>query len=138
MNRLISPAILLAAFTLPAVAQDVPAPHAGVLRLGLSTQQREQVKAILLREKPTLLQLHTALAAERAEMAQQPSFDETATRAIAARYAQANADALVERAKLRSEMLAVLTPAQRQRVAQLRSLLGDWLTQRLQDPSPSL
>jgi protein CpxP len=128
MKRIFLPAVLLLAASLPASAQDaVSAPQANRIvrrmehRLKVTDVQREQVKAILQQERPTLEQLHIQLSAEHAEMAQQTAFDEAHTRAIAAKYGDANTAALVEREKLRTELLAVLTPEQQKKVEQLRA-----------------
>jgi protein CpxP len=128
MKHIILPAILLLAASLPASAQDAaPAPATNRIvrriehRLKVTDAQREQVKAILQQERPTLEQIHIQLSAEHAEMAQQTTFDEARTRAIAAKYGDANTAALVEREKLRTELLAVLTPEQREKVEQLRT-----------------
>jgi Spy/CpxP family protein refolding chaperone len=64
-------------------------------------------------------------------MAQLATFDEAHVRAIAARYAQTETDALVEREKLRSGLFAVLTPAQQLRIQKLRSRLRAAIDARL-------
>jgi len=145
MKRIILPAAILLAATLTANAQDAAAPRDGSRiihrieqRLNATEAQRQQVKAILQQERPTLMQLHTQLAAERAEMLQSTTFNEAQTRAIAARYAETNTEALVERARLRSELFAVLTPEQQQRVEQLRARFSKVLDARLKTLGDSL
>ena len=142
MKRIILPAaILLATVTTVAFAQDATTPRDGSRlirgiehRLNITDAQREQAKAILAAEKAALQQLHTTLAAEHAEMiaVSATTFDEARTRAIAARYADANTQAVVEREKLRTELFAILTPAQQQKVQQLRTRFADGLDARLE------
>jgi Spy/CpxP family protein refolding chaperone len=139
MKRIILPAALLLAATLSASAQDATAnPQASRMirrvehRLNVTDAQREQVKAILAAERPTLAQLHTQLASEHAEMAQQTTFDEARTRAIAAKYADTNTAVLVEREKLHAELFAIFTPEQQKKVEQLRARFGAAIDSRLE------
>jgi Spy/CpxP family protein refolding chaperone len=90
-----------------------------------------QAKAILRQEQPLLQQLHTQLSAEHAEMAQMTTYNDSQARAIAAKYADANTDAVVEREKLRVELLAILTPAQQKKLSQMRARFGSAMDDRL-------
>jgi len=139
MKRIILPTALLLVATLSVSAQDDASPRDGRRairriehRLNVTDVQRAQAKAILAAERPALQQLHTQLAAEHTELAQQPVFDEARVRAITAKYADANTAALVEREKLRTELLAILTPDQLKKVADLRSRFGVALDERLE------
>jgi protein CpxP len=141
MKRILIASALSLTLIAAASAQDAglnastPAPTRAIQRierrLNVTDAERTQIKAILQQERPALTQLHTQRAAERAEMAQLATFDEAHARAIAAKYAQTDADAAVEREKLRSELFAVLTPAQQQRVQQLRARLWAAIDDRL-------
>jgi protein CpxP len=138
MKRIVLSTVLSLAFSTAAFAQDapnstraIPALHRIEQRLHVTDEQRAQIKTILEQERPTLTQLHTQREAERAEMAQLATFDEAHVRAIAARYAQTETDALVEREKLRSGLFAVLTPAQQLRIQKLRSRLRAAIDARL-------
>ncbi len=142
MKRIILPAaILLASLTTAALAQNAASPRDGSRlirriehRLDITGTQREQARAILAAEKPTLQQLHATLAAERAEMiaASATTFDEARTRAIAPKYVDANMQAVVEREKLRTELLAILTSAQQQKVQELRTRFAAGLNAHLE------
>lgn len=131
-----------------AVAQDAPAsttqpPAVRRIerRLHITQAQREQVKAILKQEQPSLQQLHQTLLNERSEMvaaSQGGGFHAAAVQAVAAKYAAANAEALVEHAKMRSELVAILTPEQQQRLLRLRTRLDAFLDDRLQTLGDSL
>jgi Spy/CpxP family protein refolding chaperone len=137
MKRLILATTLILAVT-SAFAQDT-APRDGTLaihrierRLGLTPAQIAQAKVIIQQERPNLQQLHIQLAAEHKAIAAQTTFDESKTRAIATQYAETNTAAIVEREKRRSELLAILTPTQQQRLQQLRSRFSARLDERLQ------
>ena len=130
--------LLAATMSAAASAQDVPSNpdgskviHRIESRFDFTWDQRVQAKAILQQERPVLQQLHAQLAAERAEMAQMTKYNESQARTIAAKYAEANTSAVVEREKLRAELLAILTPAQRKKVSQLRARFGAALDDRL-------
>jgi Spy/CpxP family protein refolding chaperone len=140
MKRRILTLSLLFAATLSAAAaaQDVPSSPDGSRmirriesRLGVTWDQRVQAKAILQQERPVLQQLHTQLEAEHAEMAQITMFNDTQVRAVAAKYAETNTDVVVERAKLRTELLAILTPAQQKKLTQLRTRVSAGMDERL-------
>jgi protein CpxP len=125
----------------PVATTQPPAVQRIERRLHITQAQREQVKAILKQEQPKLQQLHRELLSERSEMAaasQGGSFNAVAVQSVASKYAAANADVLVERAKLHSELFAVLTPEQQQRLQRLRTRLDVFLDDRLQTLGGSL
>jgi protein CpxP len=131
-----------------ATAQDAPVAANQPLavqrierRLSITQGQREQVKAILKQEQPHLQQLRQVLLNEHSEIAaasQGGDFNAAAVQAVASKYASANADALVEHARLRSELFAVLTPQQQQRLLRLRARLDAFLSEGLQTLGDSL
>ncbi len=130
--------LLVTAMSTVALAQDVSSNPEGTKmirrvesRFDLTWDQRVQAKAILQQEQPVLQQLHTQLMAERAEMAEMTTYNDTQARAIAAKYADANTGALVEREKLRVELLAILTPSQQKKLSQLRARFGAAMGERL-------
>ena len=140
MKRTLLPYFLLAAATLTASvsAQDAtPRDGARVIhrmeaRLGLSAEQIAQAKAILQQERPTLESIHVQLAAEHAELAKLTTVDAAQTEAIVAKYASANTSAVVERQKLRVELTAILTPAQQQKLDEMRARFGTAVDERLE------
>jgi Spy/CpxP family protein refolding chaperone len=128
-----------AGVTATASAQDTPPTRDGgrvihriEARLNVTPEQIVQVKAILQQEKPTLQSIHVQLAAEHAELAKLTTFNEAQTAAIVAKYADANTAAIIEREKLRVELTAILTPAQQQKLDQLRARFGEAIDERLQ------
>lgn len=86
-------------------------------RLDLSVDQRAQVRGILDRHRSTVRDEREALRAVRRaqfEAVHAAAFDEERIRAAAADTARAQVDLVVTRARIASEMRALLTPAQRQ------------------------
>ena len=133
IDFVIAATTLFAAISNTALAQDagfvVPNPRAVVRverRLRITPQQRDQARGILQQERPTLERMRTSLIAERKEMAASANggFDPTPAQAIALKYAGVNANVVVERAKLRAELLAILTPQQQAKLQQLRARIA--------------
>ncbi len=88
-----------------------------VQRLDLSAEQRAQVRGILERHRSTVREEREALRAGRRvqfEAVHEEAFDEEKIRAAAAGAARAHADLAVTRARISSEVRALLTPEQRQ------------------------
>jgi Spy/CpxP family protein refolding chaperone len=125
---------IFAAISTAALAQDAAAPAHNPRalnriehRLNITPQQREQARAILQQEQPQLRQMRLSLVAERKEMAAASTggvFDPAAVHAIALKYADANANAAVERAKLRTELVGILTAEQKEKLQQFRTRMG--------------
>jgi len=92
--------------------------------LDLSSDQQAQVKAIWEKEKPTIQplvqQMHQNHAAMRALEASGP-FDETKTRALATQNAQTMIEIQVQHARIKSEMMQVLTADQKAKLAQIEA-----------------
>ena len=96
-----------------------------VLRqLDLSDEQRAQVRQVLESHREELRAVGQKLRAARraqAEAATAAQFDEQAVRTRAAELAAVSADAAVLRARVHSEVFAVLTPDQQAKAAQLKA-----------------
>lgn len=91
-------------------------------QLGLSDAQRQQIKSIMETEKPKMQPLMQQLKAERQEMdslTTSGTFDEAAVRAAASKQAQTITDVAVERARVKSQIFAVLTPEQRTKAQEM-------------------
>jgi len=88
--------------------------------LDLTTAQQEQAKAIWTKEEPTLKplleQMHTNRSNLRALEAA-GTFDEAKTRALATANAQTQIELEVEHARIKSEMMQILTPDQKTKLA---------------------
>jgi periplasmic protein CpxP/Spy len=99
--------------------------------LGITDAQREQIKAILRTEQPTIQSLAAQVHDEELQLRAQPDFDEAYVRAFAKQHESTMEDALVERQRVRSEIRAVLTPEQREKADQMRSMFYSRFTDRL-------
>lgn len=101
-------------------------PRAGLPlgQLDLTDTQREQVRQLTRQHReqtrPFMDQLRKAQDAQRQAIETLP-LDEGRIRAAAQELARAQADLAVQHARLRSEIYALLTPDQQQRLQQLRA-----------------
>jgi protein CpxP len=93
-------------------------------QLDLTTDQQAQVKAIWEKEKPNLeplmKQMHQNHADMRALQASGP-FDEVKTRALATQHAQTQIELEVQHARIKSEMMQILTADQKAKLAQIEA-----------------
>jgi Spy/CpxP family protein refolding chaperone len=93
-------------------------------KLDLTSDQQAQVKAIWEKEKPTLKPLMQQMHQNHADMlaleASGP-FDEGKTRALATQHAQTMIEVEVQHARIKSEMVQVLTPDQKAKLAQFEA-----------------
>jgi protein CpxP len=111
-------------------------------QLDLTDAQRTQVRQLMERHRsdafPLVERLRTAADAQRQAMEAAP-VDEARIRTAVEQVAQVQADLAVQRARLQSEILSVLTPEQQQRLQQLRAEQKARMQQRrqrLQEPVP--
>ena len=92
--------------------------------LDLSSAQQDQVKAIWEKEKPVVQPLLQQMRQNRANMlaleASGP-FDEAKTRALATQNAQTMIELQVQRARIKSEMMQLLTADQKAKFAQFQA-----------------
>lgn len=95
--------------------------HHMLKQLDLTAEQQSQVKAIFEKEKPTLHPLmeqmrqnHSAMDALEAN----GQFDEAKTRALATQNSQIMVEVQVEHAKIKSEIMQILTADQKAKLAQ--------------------
>lgn len=96
--------------------------------LDLSQEQKEQIEALVAAERSKNQQAHEQLREGRQELKallNGAAFDEAAVRALAAKQAQERIDLMVERAKVRSEVLALLTPEQQVKAQELWDVMGE-------------
>lgn len=93
-------------------------------KLDLSSAQQDQIKAIWAKEKPTLEPLMQQMHQNRAAMKVLESsgaFDEAKTRSLATQNAQTMIELQVQHARIKSEMIQVLTADQKTKFAQLQA-----------------
>ena len=93
-------------------------------QLDLTSAQQDQVKAIWTKEKPALQPLmeqmrqnHSAMSALEAS----GPFDEAKTRALATQNSQTMIELQVEHARIKSEIMQILTADQKAKLAQLEA-----------------
>jgi periplasmic protein CpxP/Spy len=89
--------------------------------LDLTDAQQAQVKDILAKEKPTLRPLLEQLAQSHHQLRQYEesgNFNEAQVRLIASQQAQTISELLVQKARIESELVQVLTPEQKTKLSQ--------------------
>jgi periplasmic protein CpxP/Spy len=92
--------------------------------LDLTDAQRAQMKDIMTKEKPTIKPLMKQLAQSHQQLRQLEStgtFDEAKVRAIATQQAQTMTELTVQKARIKSEMMQVLTPDQKDKMAKFEA-----------------
>lgn len=92
--------------------------------LDLTSAQQDQIKAIWQQEKPTLKPLMQQMHQNRAAMnalVENNAFDQAKVTALATQNAQTMIELEVEHAKIKSEMLQVLTADQKTKFQQLEA-----------------
>jgi Spy/CpxP family protein refolding chaperone len=92
--------------------------------LDLSDAQQAQVKDILAKEKPVLRPLVQQWAQANQQMRQfeqAGAYDETRVRAIANQQSQTMTELIVQKARIKSELMAVLTAEQKDKMAKLEA-----------------
>jgi periplasmic protein CpxP/Spy len=93
-------------------------------KLDLTADQQTQAKGIWEKEKPNMeplmKQMHQNRADMRALQASGP-FDEVKTRALATQQAQTMVEMEVVHARIKSEMMQILTPDQKAKLAEIEA-----------------
>jgi Spy/CpxP family protein refolding chaperone len=92
--------------------------------LDLTSAQQDQVKAIWAKEKPTLqplMQQVKQFHSQMDQLTQSGTFDEAKVRALATQQAQVHVELAVQHARIKSEMLQVLTADQKAKLAKFQA-----------------
>jgi len=108
-------------------------------KLDLTEAQQAQVKAIMTKEKPTIQPLMLQMAQGHAQLREQVmsgSFDEAKVRDLAAQQSQAMTELIVQYARTGSEMVQVLTPEQKTKLAALMNEHEQRFMNRMQGKTP--
>ncbi len=100
-------------------------------QLDITDAQRSQIKSILKNEQPTIQKLAARVREDNDQLRNKSSFDEAYVRNFARQHASTTEDVLVEREKVRTEILQVLAPAQREKLQQMRLTMQSSITERL-------
>ncbi|MFZ3341621.1 MAG: Spy/CpxP family protein refolding chaperone [Terriglobales bacterium] len=109
-------------------------------KLDLSSAQQDQMKAIWEKEKPTLQPLMQQMrqnhdAMNNLEMS--GPFDEAKTRALATQNAQTMIELEVQHARIKSEMMQVLTADQKTKLQQLEAERESRMNDHMAPPPPA-
>lgn len=99
--------------------------------LNLTVAQREQIRTILKTEQLTIEALAARVRRQQELLNSTDTFDEAAVRAFARAHVATTEDVLVEREKIRVEIMQVLTPDQRIEAAHIRQRFSAQLADRL-------
>jgi protein CpxP len=109
-------------------------------KLDLSSAQQDQLKAIWAKEKPTIQplmqQMHQNHAAMKA-LENTGTFDEAKTRAVATQNAPTMIELQVQHARIKSEMMQVLTADQKTKLQQLEAEHGGHMRHHMGEEPPS-
>ncbi len=92
--------------------------------LDLTDAQRAQMKDIMTKEKPTIKPLMQQLAQSHQQLRQLESagtFDEAKVRAIATQQAQTMTELTVQKARIKSELMQLLTADQKDKMAKFET-----------------
>lgn len=97
--------------------------HCFMRMLNLTDHQKIEMFSIRLAERAKIKPLFKSLRTGRKELgtlARSPKFEEAKVQAVAKNQAAVLAKIIVEKTRMRSRLYAVLTPAQRDRLMQMR------------------
>jgi protein CpxP len=98
--------------------------HHMLKQLDLTADQQAQVKAIFEKEKPTMQPLMQQMRQNHESMKALEAggtFDEAKTRTLATQNAQTMVELQVEHARIKSEIMQILTPDQKAKMAQIQA-----------------
>ncbi|MGH9504771.1 MAG: Spy/CpxP family protein refolding chaperone [Terriglobales bacterium] len=151
--KILAVVLALAVLAAVAVSQTVKRSHmrhAGMFggpmlgyfvhQLDLSDAQQAQVKDIMAKEKPAMQPLMLQMAqghAQLAELVMSGSFDEAKVRDLASQQSQAMTELTVQRARIASEMVQILTPEQKTKLATLINQHEQRLMNHMQGATPA-
>jgi Spy/CpxP family protein refolding chaperone len=113
---------------------DRPFLAARLAELGVTDEQKAEVKAILRKHQPTAEPLLKQFVAERRtlrDLIHAETVNERAIRKQAAKVAAVGADLAVERARVAHEIRGVLTPEQIEKLKELRVDIDERIDKRL-------
>jgi protein CpxP len=98
--------------------------HRMLRQLDLTTDQHAQVKSIFEKEKPALQPLMQQMKQNQSAMTALEAagpFDEAKTRALATQNSQTMVELQVEHARIKSEIMQILTPDQKAKLASIEA-----------------
>ncbi len=104
--------------------------------LDLTQAQQDQAKAIMEKEKPVIQPLMKQLMQAHKDLSSledSGTFDEGKVRALAAQNTQAMTELFVQKARIHAELLQVLTPDQKTKLAQIKAKHEARMKEHMQD-----
>jgi protein CpxP len=106
--------------------------------LDLTDAQQAQIKDIITKEKPTIQPLIEQLAASRQQLRQLESatpIDEAMLRSVATQQSQTMTELMVQKAHIKNEMMQVLTPDQKAKLAKFTARRQQRFQRHMQAPA---
>ena len=110
-----------------------------VHKLDLTDAQQAQVKAIVAKEKPAIQPLMQQMAQGHAQLRDlviNGAFDEAKVRELASQQSQTMTELTVQHARIASELVQVLTPEQKTKLATLITQHQQRMMNRMQGKTP--
>jgi Spy/CpxP family protein refolding chaperone len=106
--------------------------------LDLSDTQREQMKAVLQKERPTVKPLLQQLrqAHEQLKPYEEGTYDEVKVRALVAQQTQTVAELTVQETRIHNELFQLLTTDQQAKLKELEANREARMQQRMQNSAP--
>jgi Spy/CpxP family protein refolding chaperone len=104
--------------------------------LDLTDAQQAQMKDIIAKEKPTIQPLIQQLAQGHQQMSQLEqagTFNEASVRALASQQSQTMTELMVQKARIKSELVALLTPDQKAKLAKFEARRAARFQQHMQN-----
>jgi len=108
--------------------------------LDLTDAQQAQVKDIMAKEKPALKPLMQQMAQSHQqirELTMAGTFDEAKVRTLATQQAQTMTEMIVQKARIESEMIQILTPEQKTKLNDFMAKHEQRMMKHMQQPPPS-
>lgn len=108
--------------------------------LDLTDAQQAQVKDILAKEKPAMKPLMQQMAQGHQQLREPTmagAFDEAKVRALATQQSQTMTEMIVQKARIESEMIQLLTPEQKTKLNEFMAKHEQRMMKHMQEPPPS-
>jgi protein CpxP len=108
--------------------------------LDLTDAQQAQAKQILDKERPIVQPLVDQMVQGHQQMRtleESGSFDESAVRVVAAQQAQTMTELLVQKARIKSELIAILTPDQKAKLVKFMDRRQARMMKHMHGPGPA-
>lgn len=101
------------------------------IALDLSADQKAGIQAILEKERPSFAALLQQVHQQNQQLRSKTTFDEAFVRSVAQQRAATATELVVEREKVRTQILALLTPAQQEKLKQMREAIRSRVEERM-------